>query len=112
MQAIRKCASNFFPVLIKFIDSKNGKWQFSQPAAAQRAARCLGTTIEDLSHLVFTQRVPTPTNPGRASLSNISPTDPIKTSLNDNSTGVDALEGFIVGIYVELFNLVGSYVNR
>ncbi|KAK7595346.1 hypothetical protein V9T40_013171 [Parthenolecanium corni] len=93
-------------------NSKNGKWQFSQPAAAQRAARCLGTTIEDLSHLVFTQRVPTPTNPGRASLSNISPTDPIKTSLNDNSTGVDALEGFIVGIYVELFNLVGSYVNR
>lgn len=94
------------------VGSNSGKYQFSQPAAAQRAAKCLGTTVEELSHLIFTPIVPTTTNHGRASISHPSPTDCGKSQANDHSSGVDALEGFIVGLYVELFNLVGSYVNR
>ena len=31
-----------------------GKAQFGKPQAAQRAALCLGTTVEDLTRLIFT----------------------------------------------------------
>lgn len=112
VKKIEPTPSDFFMLLKIIVGSNRGKWQFSQPAAAQRAAKCLGTTVEELSHLIFNQIVLTSTNHGRTSFSNPSSTDPIKAHVNDNLSGVDALEGFIVGLYVELFNLVGSYVNR
>lgn len=90
----------------------NGKWQFSHPMAAQRAARCLGTTAEELSQTIFTQGVPAPTSVVRNTYRTASPTDANKTVLIEEFTGLDALEGFVVGLYVEVFNMVGSYINR
>ncbi|XP_065201687.1 unconventional myosin-XVIIIa isoform X3 [Planococcus citri] len=91
----------------------NSRWQFNNPAAAQRAAKCLGTTVEELSRAIFTQGVSTPTSVIRNTYRNTSPTDSTKSlGSGDEFTGLDALEGFVVGLYVEVFNLVGSYINR
>jgi myosin-18 len=90
----------------------SGKWQFGHPVAAQRAARCLGTTVEELSRTIFTQHSQTSTNVARSSYKNVSPTDGSKNIISEEFTGLDALEGFVVGLYVEVFNLVASYINR
>lgn len=80
--------------------------------AAQRAARCLGTTVEELSRTIFTQNTQTPTNVVRSSYKSVSPTDGNKNIIGEEFTGLDALEGFVVGLYVEVFNLIASYINR
>ena len=80
--------------------------------AAQRAARCLDTTVEELSRAIFAQSTQTSTNVVRGSYKSVSPTDANKNLLGEEFTGVDALEGFVVGLYVELFNLIASFINR
>merc|ERR1719412_1377623 len=45
--------------------SNSGKAQFGRPQAAQRAAQCLGTTVEDLTRLIFSEG-------GRRSVSSLS----------------------------------------
>lgn len=97
--------------MIEISVGTNSRWQFNHPVAAQRAAKCLGTTVEELSRAIFTQGVSTPTSAVRSTYRNTSPTDSSK-SIGDEFTGLDALEGFVVGLYVEVFNLVGSYINR
>ena len=92
-----------------------GKAQFGKPQAAQRAALCLGTTVEELTRLVFTDG-------GRRSVSSLSTLNQQtsassrKLKQNENGTapdgGLEALEGFVVGLYQEAFNAVLYLINR
>ena len=80
-----------------------GRTTFAKPAAASRAAHCLGTTVEDLTRSVFAgsstsqstlNRKLRSSNAGIAS-------DGASASLPD---GIESLEGFVVGLYQEAFN--------
>ncbi len=79
--------------------------QFARPQAAQRAAQCLGTTLEDLSRAVF--------QPGQTSSSGA-----LNRKLRPSSAesappdGTEALEGFAVGLYQEVFNALVFLINR
>ena len=80
-----------------------GKAQFGKPQAAQRAALCLGTTVEDLARLIFTDG-------GRRSTSSLSTLNPNANKASEG--GMEALEGFVVGLYQEAFNAVLYLINR
>ena len=67
--------------------------------------------MEELSRTIFMLHAQTPTNV-RSSYKSVSPTDGNKNIINEEFTGLDALEGFVIGLYVEVFNLVASYINR
>ena len=90
-----------------------GKPQFGRAQAAQRASLCLGTTVEDLTRLIFSEG-------GRRSVSSLSPlnqqTSNRKLKQNDGGNppdgGMEALEGFVVGLYQEAFNAVLYLINR
>ena len=98
--------------------SNTGKPQFGRAQAAQRAALCLGTTVEELTRLIFSEG-------GRRSVSSLSPLNQ-QTSTSSLSNrklkqneagnppdgGMEALEGFVVGLYQEAFNAVLYLINR
>ncbi|XP_046684010.1 unconventional myosin-XVIIIa isoform X2 [Homalodisca vitripennis] len=75
------------------------RWQFSRPNAAQRAAQLLGTTVEKLTQLLF----------GYLDAGSVSAT---REKSADLDNGEDALEAFAVGLYSELFNVIGFLINR
>lgn len=102
----------FFYRLYFMFAGSTSKWQFAHPIAAQRAARCLGTTVEELARAIFAQNTQTSSNIVRSSYKSVSPTDANKNLIGEEFTGVDALEGFVVGLYTELFNLIASFINR
>ena len=77
-----------------------GKTQFARPQAAQRAAGCLGTTVEELTRTMF-QSASSTTSLNRK-----------KGDKETNSDGADSLEGFVVGLYQEAFNAVVYLINR
>ena len=94
--------------------SSSGKPQFGRPQAAQRAALCLGTTVEELTRLLFSDT-------GRRSVSSLSTLNQQgsgsslaarKSKQSDPDGGLEALEGFVVGLYQEAFNAVLYLVNR
>ena len=74
---------------------------FARPAAAQRAAHCLGTSVEDLSRAVF-----------RGSVSSGTLNRKFRSDMASIPDGVESLEGFVVGLYQELFTVVVALINR
>lgn len=110
---------------------KSQRWQFASPAAAARAALLLGVPVEELSRALFgsaagsgsgsTPQSGSPssgpgTGTGRGSYRTPSPS-PSERSVTGGLdrgelTGVEALEGFVVGLYSEVFGAVGALINR
>lgn len=89
----------------------NSRYQFANPQFAQRAAHLLGTTVEELSRVIFglpSGGMVTPNTP-RAPFRTPSPTDRV---FDRDVVGLEALEGFLIGLYAELFNCVTSLINR
>ena len=81
-----------------------GKTQFAKPQAAQKAAHCLGTSIEELTRSIFQG------NSSSATLNRkLRSADRDSAALPD---GIEALEGFVVGLYQEVFNAVVCLINR
>ncbi|XP_070204311.1 unconventional myosin-XVIIIa-like isoform X2 [Littorina saxatilis] len=90
----------------------HNKFQFTRPAAAQRAASLLGTTPEELQRSIFTQG-------GSSTLTRSSslrvPAGLDKSGLQTadaNTSVTEALEAFVVGLYTDAFNAVVSLINR
>jgi len=101
---------NFF---VHFVagNSSNSRWQFSSPQAAQKAASLLGTTVEELARVLFGSSsggMGTPSTP-RAPFRTPSPTE---KGLDRDVTGLEALEGMIIGLYGEVLNAVAALINR
>ncbi|XP_021925686.1 unconventional myosin-XVIIIa isoform X4 [Zootermopsis nevadensis] len=96
---------------VKAGNSSSSRWQFSSPQAAQQAAHLLGTTVEELARILFGQSsggMGTPSTP-RAPFRTPSPTE---RGLDRDVTGLEALEGMVVGLYGEVLNAVAALVNR
>ncbi|XP_069699013.1 unconventional myosin-XVIIIa isoform X2 [Periplaneta americana] len=92
-------------------NSSSSRWQFSNPQAAQQAAHLLGTTVEELARVLFGQSsggMGTPSTP-RAPFRTPSPTD---RGLDRDVTGLEALEGMVVGLYGEVLNAIAALINR
>ncbi|KAE8743557.1 hypothetical protein FOCC_FOCC010804, partial [Frankliniella occidentalis] len=110
---------------------KSQRWQFASPQAAARAALLLGVPVEELARALFgssggsgTTSTPQSGSPssgpgapgGRGSYRTPSPS-PSERSVSlgldrGELTGVEALEGFVVGLYAEVFGAVGALINR
>ncbi|XP_050299699.1 unconventional myosin-XVIIIa isoform X2 [Anthonomus grandis grandis] len=91
--------------------NNNNRYQFSNPQSAQRAAILLGTTVEELSRVIFglsSGGMVTPNQP-RAPFRTPSPTD---KGLEREAVGIEALEGIAMGLYSEVFNCVANLINR
>lgn len=94
---------------VKAGTTSQSRWQFARVECAEKSATLLGTTVEELSRLLFSSNSPgvgTP-NSQRAGLRTPSPTDQSK-----DMAGLDALEGLLVGLYSEVFHCVAALVNR
>jgi myosin-18 len=94
---------------VKAGTSSQSRWQFARVECAEKAATLLGTTVEELSRIVFSTNgngVGTPST-SRPALRTPSPTDQSK-----DLTGIDALEGLLVGLYSEVFHCVAALVNK
>ncbi|RUS85714.1 hypothetical protein EGW08_006508, partial [Elysia chlorotica] len=88
------------------------KAQFSKPAAAQRAAALLGTSVDELTKSCFS-------GGGNTSLSRATSLRvsgamdrPSYHPSDANASAQECLEGFVVGLYSEVFNAVISLINR
>ncbi|KAL0102829.1 hypothetical protein PUN28_018253 [Cardiocondyla obscurior] len=93
---------------VKAGTSSQSRWQFGRVECAEKAANLLGTTVEELSRIVFSTNgggAGTPSTP-RPGLRTPSPTD------GKDVTGLDALEGLLVGLYSEVFHCVAALINR
>ncbi|XP_023703143.1 unconventional myosin-XVIIIa isoform X2 [Cryptotermes secundus] len=91
--------------------SNSSRWHFSNPQAAQQAARLLGTTVEELARVLFGHSsggMGTPSTP-RAPFRTPSPTERV---LDRDVTGLEALEGMVIGLYGEVLNAVAALINR
>ncbi|XP_058804262.1 unconventional myosin-XVIIIa isoform X1 [Phymastichus coffea] len=94
---------------VKASTSSQSRWQFARVECAEKSATLLGTTVEELSRLLFSSNGTGVglQNSQRAGLRTPSPTDQSK-----DITGLDALEGLLVGLYSEVFHCVAALVNR
>ncbi|KAL6267616.1 hypothetical protein P5V15_000691 [Pogonomyrmex californicus] len=89
--------------------SSQSRWQFARVECAEKAANLLGTTVEELSRVVFSTNgggAGTPSTP-RPALRTPSPTEQGKDVM-----GLDALEGLLVGLYSEVFHCVAALINK
>ncbi|KAG7206056.1 hypothetical protein KM043_003454 [Ampulex compressa] len=94
---------------VKAGTSSQSRWQFARVECAEKAATLLGTSVEELSRMVFATNgagAGTPSTP-RPQLRTPSPTE-----LAKDVTGLDALEGLLVGLYSEVFHCVAALINK
>nr|XP_012216903.1 PREDICTED: unconventional myosin-XVIIIa-like isoform X2 [Linepithema humile] len=94
---------------VKAGTSSQSRWQFARVECAEKAANLLGTTVEELSRVVFSTNgggAGTPSTP-RPALRTPSPTEQGKDVM-----GFDALEGLLVGLYSEVFHCVAALINK
>ncbi|XP_048267642.1 unconventional myosin-XVIIIa isoform X7 [Bombus terrestris] len=94
---------------VKAGTSSQSRWQFARVECAEKAATLLGTTVEELSRIVFSSNgggAGTPNTP-RPALRTPSPTEQSKDIM-----GLDALEGLLIGLYSEVFHCVAALINR
>ena len=82
-----------------------GKTSFAKPAVAERAAACLGTTTEELGRAIFASSTSSSTTLNRR----------LRSAEKESANlpeGIEALEGFVCGLYQEVFNAVVFLINR
>lgn len=105
---------------VKSGTTSQSRWQFARVECAERAATLLGSSVEELSRAVFapfnsnTNGTAGPNssstqNAPRPALRTPSPTD---QSGKDVFMGIDALEGFLIGMYSEIFHCVAALINK
>ncbi|KAK0175999.1 hypothetical protein PV328_000180 [Microctonus aethiopoides] len=93
--------------------STQTRWQFARVDCAEKAANLLGTTVEELSTIVFRMN----SSGGIATHQNshvkttIRTPSPTETPIKDGS-GLDCLEGLIIGLYSEVFHCIVSLINK
>ncbi|KAF7992526.1 hypothetical protein HCN44_004870 [Aphidius gifuensis] len=88
--------------------SSQCRWQFARMECAEKAANLLGTTVEKLSTIFFVSNIENcAPNGGRIGLRTQSPTE----DANDES-GLDALEGLLIGLYSEVFHCIAVLINK
>ncbi|XP_034938214.1 unconventional myosin-XVIIIa [Chelonus insularis] len=93
---------------VKTVVNSQSRWQFAKVEYAEKAANLLGTTVEELSRIIFSPNADgVNSNNVRASLRTPSP-----TTDGNNFSGLDSLEGFIIGLYSEVFYCVISLINK
>lgn len=93
---------------VKTGNASQTRWQFARVECAERAATLLGTSVEELSRVIFSSTFSNGTaNTGRPALRTPSPTDQSK-----DVTGIEALEGFLIGLYSEVFHCVAALINK
>ncbi|KAL3858074.1 hypothetical protein ACJMK2_012688 [Sinanodonta woodiana] len=85
----------------------NNKGQFARPAAAHKVATLLGITVEELARTIFSAS--TSATLTRSASVRGSPADKVA---GENTTAMEALEGFAVGLYSDVFNAIVSLINR
>nr|XP_022342432.1 unconventional myosin-XVIIIa-like isoform X8 [Crassostrea virginica] len=96
------------------VKGQNNKPQFARPAAALKASQLMGITQEELARQIFASG-------GSSTLSRStsmrinrplggSPADKGQSDFNTNA--MEALEGFVIGLYSAVFNAVVSLINR
>ncbi|XP_061197943.1 unconventional myosin-XVIIIa-like isoform X2 [Saccostrea echinata] len=90
------------------VKGQNNKPQFARPAAALKASQLMGITQEELARQIFASG-------GSSTLSRStsmrgSPADKGQSDFNTNA--MEALEGFIIGLYSAVFNAIVSLINR
>ncbi|XP_033748343.1 unconventional myosin-XVIIIa-like isoform X3 [Pecten maximus] len=90
------------------VRGQNNKPQFARPAAAQKAAALLGLPVEELSRQIFAS-AGSGTLTRNSSVRN-SPAD--KGASEAHQSAMDALEGFVIGLYSDVFNALVSLINR
>ncbi|XP_021349918.1 unconventional myosin-XVIIIa-like isoform X3 [Mizuhopecten yessoensis] len=90
------------------VRGQNNKPQFARPAAAQKAAALLGLPVEELSRQIFSS-AGSGTLTRNTSVRN-SPAD--KGANEAHQSAMDALEGFVIGLYSDVFNALVSLINR
>ncbi|XP_046735172.1 unconventional myosin-XVIIIa isoform X1 [Diprion similis] len=92
---------------VKAGTSSQSRWQFARVECAERAATLLGTSVEELSRVVFSSNSSggTPNN-SRTTMRTPSPEH------TKDITGLEALEGLLVGLYSEVFHCVAALINR
>ncbi|XP_053985866.1 unconventional myosin-XVIIIa-like isoform X2 [Hylaeus anthracinus] len=94
---------------VKIGTSSQSRWQFGRVECAEKAATLLGTTVEELSRIVFSSNgggAGTPNTP-RPALRTPSPTEQSK-----DFAGLDALEALLIGLYSEAFHCIAALINR
>lgn len=85
----------------------NNKGQFARPAGAQRAATLLGISPEELARNIFSSSG-TATLTRNTSMRN----SPADKQSEAHTTAMEALEGFVIGLYSDVFNAIVSMINR
>ncbi|XP_048747756.2 unconventional myosin-XVIIIa-like isoform X4 [Ostrea edulis] len=96
------------------VKGQNNKPQFARPAAAMKASQLIGITQEELARQIFSSG-------GSSTLSRStsmrinrpiggSPADKGQGDFNTNA--MEALEGFVIGLYSAVFNAIVSLINR
>lgn len=92
---------------VKAGTSSQSRWQFARVECAERAATLLGTSVEELSRIVFSCNGGGGTpNTARPNLRTPSPEQ------TKDVTGLEALEGLLIGLYSEVFHCVAALINR
>lgn len=85
----------------------NNKGQFHRPAGATKAATLLGISVEELARQIFSSSG-TATLTRNQSMRN----SPADKQSEASTTAIEALEGFVVGLYSDVFNAIVSMINR
>ncbi|KAI4495079.1 hypothetical protein M0804_001280 [Polistes exclamans] len=94
---------------VKAGTTSQSRWQFARVECAEKAANLLGTSVEELSRIIFSCNgggAGTPNTP-RPALRTPSPTEQSR-----DVTGLDALEGLLIGLYSEVFHCVAALINK
>ena len=89
------------------IKGQNNKAQFAKPGAAQKAAALLGLPVEELLRQVFSSS-------GSGTLTRVASvrSSPASKQEDGHTNAIEALEGFVIGLYSDVFNAVVSLINR
>ncbi|XP_012936920.1 unconventional myosin-XVIIIa [Aplysia californica] len=94
------------------IKGPTNKPQFAKPAAAQRAATLLGISVEELSKSIFTSGGSSTLNRSTSLRVSGAMDRPAYLPSDANATAQESLEGFVIGLYSDVFNAVVSLINR
>ena len=83
--------------------SNLGRAVFNKQQSAQRAAQCLGISVDELTRAVFQ---------GQVSTGTLNRNTKARKDESAVADGLESLQGFVVGLYSEVFHVLVSLINR
>ena len=91
----------------------SGVPSFANQSAAQKAASVLGTTEVELSRIIFSSSILPKVRPSPERVRNESSfSNSFDHMDSEGHTFQDALDGFVMGLYVETFSALIPLINR